>query len=205
MSELTARQRHILEFIRKTAGDRGYPPSVREIGDAVGLQSPSSVHAQLATLARLGYLRKDPTRPRAIRVAMDAAGVPIDTRGVRSVPLVGQIAAGAPIIAQEHIEEALPLPEELLGSGTLFALRVKGDSMIEAGIFDGDIVVVREQPTADDGEIVAALVDGEEATVKRLRRRGGRVLLEAANPAYAPIEADEVRVLGRVVTVLRKL
>lgn len=205
MSDLTPRQRHILEFIRKTSDDRGYPPSVREIGEAVGLQSPSSVHAQLATLARLGYLRKDPTRPRAIRVAIDASGIPVETRGVRPVPLIGQIAAGSPILAQEHIEESLPLPEDFLGSGTLFALRVKGDSMIEAGIFDGDVVVVREQPVADDGEIVAALVDGEEATIKRLRRSDGRVILEAANPSYAPIEADDVRVLGRVVTVLRKL
>lgn len=205
MSELTARQRRILEFIARTADERGYPPSVREIGEAVGLHSPSSVHAQLATLSRLGYLRKDPTRPRAIRVAMDPQGIPVDTRGVRSVPLVGAIAAGAPILAQENVEDTLALPDELTGSGTLFALRVKGDSMVGAGILDGDVVVVREQPAAEDGEIVAALVEGEEATVKRLRRKGGRVILQPENPDYEPIQSDDVRLLGKVVSVLRRL
>ena len=205
MAELTTRQRAILEFITRTHRERGYPPSVREIGEAVGLQSPSSVHAQLATLADRGYLRKDPTRPRAIVVQLDETGIPQQTSGVANVPLVGQIAAGAPILATEQIEETLPLPQDLVGKGTLFALRVKGDSMIGAGIFDGDTVVIREQKTADDGTIIAALVDGEEATVKRLSRRGGRVRLLAENAAYDPIESDDVQVLGKVVAVLRRL
>jgi len=205
VADLTSRQRAILEFITRTHKERGYPPSVREIGEAVGLQSPSSVHAQLATLAERGYLRKDPTRPRAIVVQLDETGIPQQTSAVANVPLVGQIAAGSPILAAEQIEETLPLPQDLVGSGTLFALRVKGDSMIDAGIFDGDTVVIRQQKTADDGTIIAALVDGEEATVKRLSRRGGRVRLLAENPAYEPIEPDDVQVLGKVVAVLRRL
>src|SRR5579864_415933 len=205
VADLTNRQRAILEFITRTHKERGYPPSVREIGEAVGLQSPSSVHAQLATLAERGYLRKDPTRPRAIVVQLDATGIPQHTSAVASVPLIGQIAAGSPILATEQIEETLPLPQDLVGTGTLFALRVKGDSMINAGIFDGDTVVIRQQKTADDGTIIAALVDGEEATVKRLSRKGGRVRLLAENPAYDPIEPDDVQVLGKVVAVLRSL
>ncbi|MGZ4120440.1 MAG: transcriptional repressor LexA [Actinomycetota bacterium] len=205
MSELTARQRAILEFITRTHRERGYPPSVREIGEAVGLQSPSSVHAQLATLVDRGYLRKDPTRPRAIVVQVDETGVPQQNSAVTSVPVVGRIAAGSPILATEQIEDTLPLPEDLVGTGTLFALHVKGDSMTGAGILDGDTVVIRQQPNADDGEIVAALVDGEEATVKRLRRRSGRVVLEAENPAYSPIESDDVQLLGKVVAVLRRV
>ena len=205
VADLTSRQRAILEFITRTHKERGYPPSVREIGEAVGLQSPSSVHAQLATLAERGYLRKDPDRPRAIVVQLDETGIPQQTSAVANVPLVGQIAAGSPILATEQIEETLPLPEDLVGTGTLFALRVKGDSMINAGIFDGDTVVIRQQKTADDGTIIAALVDGEEATVKRLSRKGGRVRLLAENPAYEPIEPDDVQVLGKVVAVLRRL
>lgn len=205
VADLTNRQRAILEFITRTHKDRGYPPSVREIGEAVGLQSPSSVHAQLATLAERGYLRKDPDRPRAIVVQLDETGIPQQTSPVANVPLVGQIAAGSPILATEQIEEMLPLPEDLVGTGTLFALRVKGDSMINAGIFDGDTVVIRQQKTADDGTIIAALVDGEEATVKRLSRKGGRVRLLAENPAYEPLEPDDVQVLGKVVAVLRRL
>lgn len=205
MRDLTKRQRSILDFIMTTHRERGYPPTVREIGDAVGLQSPSSVHAQLSTLVERGYLRKDPTRPRALVVRRDEDGVPITRRPMQDVPVLGRIAAGAPLLAAENLEETLPLPEDLVGAGTLFALRVKGDSMINAGILDGDLVIVREQPVADDGEIVAALVDGEEATVKRLRRTGGRVLLEAENPAYAPIESEDVRILGKVVSVMRRL
>jgi len=205
VSDLTKRQRAILEFLIETQRERGYPPSVREIGEAVGLHSPSSVHAQLSTLAERGYLRKDPTRPRAIVVRMDTDGVPVQSPPVHNIPVVGQIAAGSPILAQENIEETLPMPATVVGSGTLFALKIKGDSMLDAGILDGDIVVVRQQPVADDGEIVAALVDGEEATVKTLRRRDGRVILEAANPAYGPIEADDVIVLGKVVSVMRSL
>lgn len=205
LGDLTKRQRAILEFIMRTKQERGYPPSVREIGEAVGLQSPSSVHAQLATLAERGYLEKDATRPRAIRVRMDLAGLPVDEGQTQRVPIVGQIAAGGPILAVENVEDTLPLPRALVGAGTLFALRVKGDSMVGAGILDGDIVVVRQQQTANDGEIVAALIGGEEATVKRLRRRAGKVSLEAENPAYAPIEPEDVAVVGKVVSVLRRI
>ena len=205
MSDLTSRQRSILEFIQRTHQERGYPPSVREIGEAVGLHSPSSVHAQIATLAAKGYLRKDATRPRAIVVQMDEAGTPMEGKPVQHVPLVGRIAAGGPILATEMIEDTIALAEDIVGKGTLFALKVKGDSMINAGILDGDTVIIRQQPNADDGEIVAALVDGEEATVKRLRRRGRQIVLEAENPAYEPIVADDVRVLGKVVTVIRSV
>ncbi|HEX9775005.1 MAG TPA: transcriptional repressor LexA [Actinomycetota bacterium] len=208
MSDLTKRQRAILEFILKTHRDRGYPPSVREIGDAVGLRSPSSVHAQLATLAERGYLKKDPTRPRAIVVTTDSSGKDVrasEPPNVVSVPLVGRIAAGSPILADEQIEDTLAVPKGLVPTGTLFALTVRGDSMIDAGILDGDTVIVRQQPTADEGEIVAALVEGEEATVKHLSTRGGRVRLLPANERYEPIEADDVTVLGKVVSVMRRL
>lgn len=203
MEELTARQRAILEYIARARDERGYPPSVREIGDAVGLHSPSSVHAQLATLEEKGYLAKDPSKPRAIRVnAPEASPRATD---LADVPLLGRIAAGAPILAEEHVEDTLALPRTLVGSGSLFALKVKGDSMTGAGILDGDTVVVRQQRVADDGEIIAALVGDEEATVKRLQRRGGRVRLIAENPAYEPIEPDEMSVLGKVVAVLRRV
>ena len=204
MQNLTDRQRRILDYISDTVDDRGYPPSVREIGDAVGLHSPSSVHAQLATLAEKGLLAKDPTKPRAIRVHRDPQRKRSPRPDVVDVPLVGRIAAGAPILAEESVEDTMALPRELVGSGTLFALSVKGDSMTGAGIMDGDTVIVRQQSTADEGEIVAALVD-DEATVKRLSRKGGRVRLIAENPDYAPIEADDVGVLGKVVAVLRKV
>lgn len=208
---LTARQRSILEYIRSTHAERGYPPSVREIGEAVGLQSPSSVHAQLGTLVDKGYLRKDPSRPRAIVVKLDEAGHSVQPQparaaaGTTNVPLIGRIAAGGPLLATEEIEDTLTLPDDLVGHGTLFALKVRGDSMIGAGILDGDTVVIRQQQTANDGEIVAAMVGDEEATVKTLRRKGGQVILEAENPAYAPIISDEVQVLGKVVSVLRRL
>lgn len=204
MSDLTKRQRAILDYIRDTHQERGYPPSVREIGEAVGLQSPSSVHAQLATLADRGYLRKDATRPRAISVQMDHEGVPLESKPMQHVPLVGRIAAGGPILATQNIEDTLPLPKDLVGSGTLFALTVKGDSMTGAGIMDGDLVIVRQQATADDSEIVAAMVGDEEATVKTLRKRGRQVWLQAENPAYAPIESEEISILGKVVSVLRR-
>lgn len=205
MTDLTKRQREILDYIRKTRDERGYPPSVREIGEAVGLHSPSSVHAQLATLAERGYLAKDPSKPRAIRVRMESSGVPVEQHEVRNVPVLGQIAAGGPLLAQESIEDTLPLPKDLVGSGTLFALRVRGDSMVNAGILDGDLVIVRQQSTADDGEIVAALVGDDEATVKRLGRKGGRIVLKPENDAYEPIVSDEVKILGKVVSVMRRV
>jgi repressor LexA len=209
MDNLTDRQRRILDYITRTVDDRGYPPSVREIGDAVGLHSPSSVHAQLATLAEKGLLAKDPTKPRAIRVHREpargrSAGRSASRSDIVEIPLVGRIAAGGPILAEESVEDTMPLPRDLVGSGTLFALTVKGDSMIEAGIFDGDTVIVRQQQTAEEGEIVAALID-DEATVKRLSRKGGKVRLIAENPAYEPLEPDNLSVLGKVVAVLRRV
>jgi len=205
MDDLTKRQQAILDHIASTVAARGYPPSVREIGEAVGLHSPSSVHAQVAALAERGYLTKDASRPRAISVTASASARPAEIAGTRQVPVLGSIAAGAPLLAEQNVEDTLVVPEELTGRGTLFALRVRGDSMIGAGILDGDTVIVREQANADEGEIVAALVGEEEATVKRISRKGGRVRLIAENDAYAPIEREDVRVLGKVVSVLRRL
>jgi repressor LexA len=207
---LTPRQRAILTVIRDTVEDRGYPPSVREIGEGVGLTSPSSVAHQLKTLERLGYLRKDPNRPRALVVA--DLGAPAteplspsseESRTV-SVPLVGRIAAGGPILAEQHAEAVYPLPKDLVGDGELFMLNVVGDSMVDAAICDGDWVVVRRQPTADNGDIVAALLD-DEATVKTFKRRDGHVWLMPHNPAYAPILGDDAVIMGKVVSVLRRL
>ena len=205
MEQLTERQRRILEYIGRTRDERGYPPSVREIGDAVGLHSPSSVHAQLATLAQKGYLTKDPTKPRAIRVHGASAPATATNANIVEVPLVGRIAAGGPILAEQNVEDTMALPRDLVGSGTLFALTVRGDSMTGAGILDGDTVIIRQQPEASDGEIVAALVGDDEATVKRLSRKGGKVRLLAENPAYDPIEPEEMSVLGKVVAVLRRV
>ncbi len=205
--DLTDRQRQILDLISATVRDRGYPPSVREIGEAVGLSSPSTVHSHLSALERTGYLRRDPSKPRAIEVIDD--GTPessLHRAPVRDVPLVGQIAAGSPILAEEDIQEIYPLPTELVGNDPVFMLDVRGDSMIDAGIFDGDYVVIRRQSVANDGQLVAALVSEEEATVKRLRRKDGRVILEAENPAYAPMVFTEgVEILGIVVAVLRRV
>lgn len=188
--------------------ERGYPPSVREIGDAVGLTSPSSVHAHLSTLQKLGYLRRDPTKPRAIQVRFDpVSGATVDRRPSRYVPLVGDVAAGTDVLATENIEETVPIAVDFTGDGDLFMLRVRGDSMIDIGIFDGDFVVVRSQPTAENGQIVVAGIPGEEATVKTFRRTGSTITLVPHNPTMEPLEypAEEVTVFGRVVTVLRKL
>jgi repressor LexA len=203
MDPLTPRQQRILEFITKTRDERGYPPTVREIGEAVGLTSSSSVHSQLAALERKGYLRRDPTKPRAIEVH---GGDDVRRAESVSVPLVGRIAAGAPIMAAEHVEEELALPKGLVPEGELFALRVSGDSMIGAGILDRDLVVIEKRDDVRDGDIVAALLPGpaeDEATVKRLRRADGRVMLVPENPALEPFEMTDGRILGRVVAVLR--
>jgi repressor LexA len=206
---LTPRQRRVLEVIRDAVERRGYPPSVREIGEAVGLTSSSSVHHQLAVLQRKGFLRRDPNRPRAVEVR--AANVPDEEPGHTDgrptpsyVPVVGRIAAGGPILAEELVEEVFPLPKSIVGEGTLFLLKVVGESMIDAAITDGDWVVVRQQPTADNGDMVAAMIDGE-ATVKTFKRRDGHVWLLPHNPAFQPILGDEATVLGRVVAVLRKV
>ena len=208
---LTARQRRIMEFIRGWVAQHGYPPSVREIGEAVDLVSPSSVAYQLKELEKKGLLRRDPNRPRAVDVRTPSDVIADDDEAVRAarpapayVPLVGRIAAGGPILAEQSIDDVFPLPRELVGEGTLFLLRVKGDSMIEAAICDGDWVVVRQQPEAENGDIVAAMLDGE-ATVKTFRRREGHVLLMPANPAFDPIQGDDATILGRVVTVMRRI
>lgn len=212
---LTGRQRVVLEVIRDSVERRGYPPSMREIGEAVGLTSTSSVAHQLASLQRKGLLRRDPNRPRALEVVLPARPAGSDpgqgegtTEGnvpaPAYVPVVGRIAAGGPILAEQVIEDVFPLPRQLVGEGTLFLLRVQGDSMIDAAISDGDWVVVRQQPVAESGEIVAAMLDGE-ATVKTFRRRAGHNWLEPANPAYSELPADDATILGRVTAVLRRL
>jgi len=208
MTDLTARQRQVLDFVDAEVRRRGYPPSVREIGEAVGLSSSSTVHAHLAALQDKGYLTRDPTKPRAIEIRFDAeSGAPVERRPVRHVPLVGDVAAGTGVLAAENVEETLPLPEDFTGDGQLFMLRVRGDSMIDAGIFDGDYVVVRQQPTAEPGETVVAGIPGEEATVKTFLRRRNKVVLRPENPALEEMvfDPDEVTIFGKVVTVLRRL
>ena len=213
---LTQRQRRVLEVIRDSIERRGYPPSVREIGEAVGLSSASSVAHQLSVLQKKGWLRRDPNRPRALDVRLpgdsvhaapasppvriDEAAMPAPTY----VPLVGRIAAGGPVLAEQALEDVFPLPRELVGEGNLFMLKVAGDSMVEAAICDGDWVVIRQQPNAENGEIVAAMIDGE-ATVKTYKRRDGHVWLLPHNPAFEPIPGDDATILGRVVSVLRRV
>jgi len=222
---LTLRQRRILEVIRETVESRGYPPSIREMGDAVGLASSSSVAHQLKVLEAKGFLRRDPNRPRALEVLLPAEGraaaasstasstssPSYDETGVRDsypepvhVPVLGRIAAGGPILAEERVEDVFALPRQLVGEGTMFLLEVRGESMIEAAICDGDWVVVRQQPTANNGEIVAALLDNE-ATVKTLKKTADQVWLMPHNPAYDPIDGNHATILGKVVAVLRKV
>jgi len=213
-SVLTPRQRTILDVIRASVTSRGYPPSIREIGDAVGLTSTSSVAHQLRTLERKGYLRRDPNRPRAvdIRAFDDGSRPPVITDVAGSddlpeptyVPVLGRIAAGGPILAEEAVEDIFPLPRELVGEGALFLLKVVGESMVDAAICDGDWVVIRQQNVADNGDIVAAMIDGE-ATVKTFKRTGSQVWLMPHNPAFDPIPGNEAAILGKVVTVIRKL
>lgn len=212
---LTERQRKILNVIQDAVKDRGFPPTVREIADLVGLASPASVAHQLSALERKGFIKRDPNSPRAIDLTLpNKSGVAIDglvggidgeqTPEAAFVPLVGRIAAGGPILAEESIEAIYPLPKELVGNGELFMLEVVGDSMIDAAICHGDKVVVRKQDDAQNGEIVAALL-GDEATVKTLKRKDGHVWLMPANPNYEPINGDHAKILGRVVTVMRKI
>ncbi|HEU5144382.1 MAG TPA: transcriptional repressor LexA [Dermatophilaceae bacterium] len=223
---LTVRQRRVLEVIRNSVERRGYPPSMREIGQAVGLASPSSVSHQLAALERKGFLRRDANRPRALEIvsaqaaakaAAAARALPVegaepdDVTGVGDahpeasyVPVLGRIAAGVPITAEELVEDVFPLPKQIVGEGQLFLLKVVGDSMIEAAICDGDWVVVRQQPTAENGEIVAAMLDNE-ATVKTLKRKDGHVWLLPQNADFDPIDGDQATILGKVTAVLRRI
>ncbi|MBE3577481.1 MAG: transcriptional repressor LexA [Limnochordales bacterium] len=198
-SSLSPRQQQILDFIRQEVERRGYPPSVREIGQAVGLKSSATVHGHLNRLEAKGFLRRDPTKPRAIELLGPEA-----RPATVNVPVVGRVTAGEPILAVENIEQRLPLPTEFFGrDDELFALRVRGDSMVGAGILDGDMVIVARQSAADDGDIVVALLD-DEATVKRFYKEGDRVRLQAENPRYEPIYAQEVRILGKVIGLLRR-
>jgi repressor LexA len=214
---LTWRQRKVLQVIRDSVQRRGYPPSMREIGEAVGLTSTSSVSYQLSTLQSKGYLRRDAGRPRTVEVRLpghpavrpeteelEEAPLDIASQDAAYVPLIGRIAAGGPILAEEAIEDIFPLPKQLVGTGTLFLLKVVGDSMINAAIADGDWVVVRQQPVADNGDIVAAMIDGE-ATVKTFKRADGHIWLMPHNPAYTPIPGDDATVLGKIVAVLRRV
>lgn len=204
MDDVTTRQRRILEFIARTVRDRGYPPTVREIGEAVGLTSSSSVHAQLANLERRGLLKRDPSKPRAMEIRHHGSAPPRAT----TVPLLGRIAAGAPTLATEDVDEHVVVSADIAGDENHFALRVAGDSMIGAGILDGDVVVVRRQDDAGDGDVVAAVLPGpaeDEATVKRLRREEDRLVLVPENPTMAPFDLGDGRIVGKVVAVMRRL
>ncbi len=205
---LSNRQRQILACIEDAMRQRGYPPSVREIGEAVGLSSSSTVHAHLETLQKLGFLRRDPTKPRAIEVRYDpATGSQAERRPVRHVPLIGDVAAGTGVLSEERVEEVLPLPQDFTGDGNLFMLRVRGDSMVGAGILDGDFVVVRQESEVRNGDIIVAGIPGEEATVKTYRKEGAEIILTPHNPRLEPMRfpASDVVVFGKVVTVLRRL
>lgn len=199
---LSARQKEILRYIKDTLRAKGYPPSVREIGESVGLSSSSTVHSHLAKLEELGFIKRDPTKPRAIDVLDEA---PWRQKAMTPVPLVGRVTAGQPILAVENIEETYPLPTELVGDDNVFMLTVQGESMVNAGILDGDLVLVREQSTARNGEIVVALLDGEEATVKRFFREKDHVRLQPENDYMEPILTRDVSILGKVVGVFRKI
>ncbi|MDN5746445.1 MAG: transcriptional repressor LexA [Nocardioidaceae bacterium] len=219
---LTPRQQRVLSHIKDSIEKRGYPPSMREIGQAVGLTSTSSVAYQLRTLEEKGYLKRDPNRPRALEVFLpevmaarramgsaeessyDETGVGDLAPRAANIPLVGRIAAGGPILAEERITDVFPLPRQLVGDGQLFLLEVSGESMIEAAICDGDYVVIRQQPTAENGDIVAAMIDGE-ATVKTFQRKGSEVWLLPHNPAFEPIDGTHATILGKVTTVLRRV
>jgi repressor LexA len=208
---LTPRQQRVLTVIRDSIELRGYPPSMREIGERVGLTSSSSVAHQLRVLEEKGFLKRDPHRPRALWVYTPEAAEGVDETGVGDampaatyVPMVGRIAAGGPILAEERVEEVMPLPKSLVGDGTLFLLEVSGDSMVDAAICNGDYVVVRQQPTAENGEVVAALLDGE-ATVKTFQRRDGQVWLLPHNESYDPIDGTHATILGKVTAVLRRM
>jgi repressor LexA len=200
--DLSHRQTDILEFIKRVIRQKGYPPSVREIGDAVGLMSSSTVHGHLQTLEEKGYIRRDPTKPRAIEILDSSSD--INEKKTVSVPIIGRVTAGLPILAQENIEDTFPIPVDLVNSDSVFMLRVKGESMIEAGIMDGDLILVRQQNLARNGEIVVALI-GDEATVKRFFKEKTLVRLQPENSMMEPIYSQDVSVLGKVIGVFRIL
>jgi len=205
---ITKRQRQVLDFIEQQMRERGFPPSVREIGEAVGLTSPSTVHSHLRTLTNLGYLKRDPTKPRAIEVRWDPnSGAIMERRQVRHVPLVGDVAAGTDVLAQENVEEIYPLPADFTGEGELFMLRVRGESMIDAGILNGDYVVAEQRNEVGNGDIAVVGIPGGEATIKFFKLNGSTVTLTPANPTMEPMTFDalDVAIYGRVVTVMRKL
>lgn len=205
MKKLTPRQKEVLDFITEQISQKNYPPSVREICKAMGLRSSSTAHAHLKALEKKGYIRRDPAKPRAIKILDPVAHTKIMFKDkVRLIPLLGQVTAGMPVLAEENIEGYLALPEEIVKNGTVFLLRVKGPSMKNAGILDGDLVIVKQQPVAENGEIVVALL-GEEATVKRFYRESGYVRLKPENPDYAPILSKDVRILGKVAGLIRLL
>jgi repressor LexA len=205
---LSGKRKQILTFIADSQRDRGYPPSVREIGQEVGLASSATVHTHLAVLQREGYLSRDPSKPRAIQVHYDPeSSMSMATSAVQNVPLIGDVAAGTGVLAQQNVEELLPMPKQFTGNGPTFMLRVHGDSMIDAGIFSGDYVVVQEQRVAENGDVVVAGIPDEEATVKTFSRRDDKIVLTPANAAYEPMVFDsaEVNVFGKVVTIVRRL
>src|SRR5690554_3720488 len=202
MGKVSERRRRILQFIKDEVDEKGYPPSVREIGEAVGLKSSSTVHGHLLKLEEMNFIRGDPSKPRAIEV-LDDINVP-KLRAI-DVPVIGRVTAGTPILAVENIEEYFPIPKNFINHEDVFILRIKGDSMIEAGIFDGDYVLVSQQESADNGEIVVALLAGEEATVKRFFHEGNRIRLQPENPTMEPIYSDDVAILGKVIGVFRRV
>lgn len=207
-TSLTERQRQILHVIEKSMQDRGYPPSVREIGEAVGLNSPSTVHNHLASLQKMGFLYRDPTKPRALEVRFDTnSEVAMERRPSRHVPLIGEVAAGTGLLAQENVEDLIPLPTDFTGEGELFMLKVRGDSMIDAGILDGDFVVARQQNVAENGDIVVAGIPGDEATIKTFKKSGNTITLIPSNASMKPMvfTSDEVHIFGKIVTVMRRL
>jgi repressor LexA len=208
MTELTDRQRQVLEFIDAEVRERGYPPSVREIGEAVGLSSSSTVHAHLAALQDKGFLTRDPTKPRALELHYESgSGSAVERRPVRHIPLVGDVAAGTGVLADQNIEETIPMPEDFTGAGQLFMLRVHGESMVDAGILDGDYVVVKQQTNAEPGDVVVAGIPGEEATVKTFQRRRGKIVLQPANQRMDELvfEPSDIAIYGKVVSLLRRL
>lgn len=207
MAELSAKQLQILDFIKQEVREKGYPPSVREICEAIGLKSTSTVHGHLSRLEKKGYIRRDPTKPRAIEILDGATELLPSHPGqeIIEVPIVGTITAGTPILAVENVEDTFPIPASYVNSsGNVFMLKVKGESMIEAGIFDKDLVLVRQQPTADNGDIIVALIDGDYATVKTFYKENGHIRLQPENSSMSPIIVSDCAVLGKVIGLFRK-